>query len=203
MMTGGHSAIGEFIDGMFGVGSTATVVDYLKQAWENVVTVVKAVWPALQFLGQQTALFLKDMFHGFEGYGTMFEEFFHFVWEDIKKLFDDALNYLMSKIPGLKIVLSGLADGYKAIFGNTEDEANPALAARRAAALQAAAAPPSATAALPMAPGSVGGNVSQSNDIQINVNGAGDPSAVAARTASVLGTTNQQNQNALGAMARP
>ncbi len=190
MMTGGHSAIGEFIDGMFGVGATATVVDYLKQAWDNCVMAVKAVWPAIEFLGKQTAIFLKDVFSGFQGYGTMFEEFFHFVWEDIKKGLDAVLDYFISKVPGLKMVLGGLSDGYKAVFGNTEDQANPALLARRASV---------GTIQVPGA----GAGVTQNNNVELNVNGAGDPGAVAGKAATILGTQNQQNLNALGAMARP
>jgi len=40
-VNGGDSAIGAFIDSMFGVGAATEVVETLKEAWENVVGLVE------------------------------------------------------------------------------------------------------------------------------------------------------------------
>lgn len=202
--TGGHSAIGEFIDGMFGVGATSQVVDYLKQAWDHVVDAVKAVWQALQFLGTQTAVFLKDVFSGFKGYGTMFEEFFHFVWEDIKSGFDSVVAWIEGKIPGLKTVLDGLGSGLKLIFGESKPSLSVADQAAIAARRVQDAAPVDQSAYYHGGPPAAGPSVTQENKVDIHVNGAGDPGAVGRKAAGAL---NQGSQgmllNALGAVARP
>lgn len=194
LFTGGHSAIGALIDGFFGVGASAEVVKTVKALFFDLVEVIKLGAPALKWLGEQTKLFLKDMFSGFKGYGTMFEEFFHFLGEDIKKLWDSVIEYIMSKVPGIQAVFGALKEGYNAIFGNTEDQDNAALLARRT--------DPLARAAYIRQNGG-GGPVNQTNNTEINVNGAGNPGAVAGKVNANLADLNATNRNALGSLARP
>lgn len=189
LFTGGHSAIGALIDGFLGVGASAELVKNVKALFFELVEVIKLGAPALKWLGEQTKLFLKDMFSGFKGYGTMFEEFFHFLGQDIMRLWDSVVNYILDKVPGLKMALGALSDGFKAFFGNTEDQDNKALLARREAWVKAN-------------PGG-GGQVAQTNHTEINVNGAGNPGAVGAKVAAAQVDVNAHNQNALGALARP
>ena len=195
LFTGGHSAIGALIDGFLGVGSAAYTVEQVKFAFAELVEIIKTAWPALQWLGKQTALFLKDMFSGFKGYGKMFSEFFEFLGKDITNLWHNVVAGIMGKISELGGALSGFVKDHPILSTLTGGRFADAVLRGNAEGL---------TYGIAKVTGVEGaGRISQTNTTEINVNGAGDPAAVAGRIAAAQGGQNQQNQNALGALARP
>ena len=48
MLEGGNSVIGDFIDGIFGKGTSTEVVEKLRDTWKEVVETAKEWWPAIK-----------------------------------------------------------------------------------------------------------------------------------------------------------
>lgn len=189
LFTGGHSAIGAFIDGIFGVGASAEFVKQCKAAFFELVEIIKAAGPTIQFLAKQTALFLKDMFHGFKGYGTMFSEFFEFLGKDISKFWEDVKSWADKGLKGLAGAIQKFQADHPIIMGIANLATGGTVGALAGAGTVASVA-------------AGGAPVSQNNETTIRVT-APDAASAGRQVANAQAGVNNDNAAALAAVARP
>lgn len=194
LFTGGHSAIGALIDGFFGFGASAILVQGVKDAFFALVEVIKLAWPALVFLGQQTQIFLKDMFTGFKGYGKMFSEFFEFLWKDITNGWNNVIAGIVGQIDQFAMSLDKIVADHPILGRLTGLGALGSLASATGDVVGTLGATSN---------GVNEGRIQQTNQVNINVSGAGSPEAVADKVAAAQKEQLMITQTALGALARP
>ncbi len=134
----------------------------------------------------------------------MFSEFFEFLGRDIMALWTGVVKWVLDGIHSLADSITSFTKDHPIITAVVNSVTGGQLTGASMLG-QGLANTADSTGAFVTGGGVRQGEttVHQNNPITIEVNGAGDPAAVAAKTATILGTTNQQNQNALGAMARP
>lgn len=187
LFMGGNSVIGAFIDAMFGVGASAAFVAGLKDVWVTLVEVIKLALPYVQWFAKQTALFLKDLFSGFKGYGQMFSEFFEFLWKDIKGFFSNIGTELFDKVISL--------------YQKLRD--NPIVGPILKGALGAIGIDMNSTStATTSARPSTGNNVNQNNTTTIDVT-APDPVTAAKAVATGQKNTNADYVDTLQSIIKP
>ncbi len=98
LLTGGDSAIGRFIDGMFGIGTSKKFVQDLKDAWKFLLVKLDEYMPTLTAMKEETVRFLKDMFNGFNQTGKDIAEAWQILTDNLKKDFEDFFTWISEKL---------------------------------------------------------------------------------------------------------
>lgn len=197
LFTGGDSAIGRFIDGMFGVGTSAQFVEKCKEAWTDLTDAVVSLWPYAEWLGGQIKIFLKDMFNGFHDTRKDISEAWHLLGEDLEDFWNKAAQWAAAGLAKIGTTIEQFKKDHPVIMGL----ANIATlgAAGSASSLVSGMATTQANAVGSL---NTGKATEVRNNTTINVNGAGDPGTVANRVAVAQKTVNN-NVAALAALSRP
>lgn len=178
LFRGGDSLIGRFIDSMAGVGAARGFVRSLGEAWEGLKLVVTDVGAWMSRVWQQ---FTRDMRDAWEGFQLLFTNLGRFLdgvtsgifrglWDKITYFFTTMMRGF-SRIPGLGALgesFNALMRDWRGLVFNTEPTGGPRA---RTPGAQSATTPARAPARTT--------NVTQANNTTINVQGAGDPAAVA------------------------
>jgi hypothetical protein len=198
LFTGGDSAIGRFIDGMFGVGASAEFVKTVKAAWADFVEVLKGAWPIIQWLGGQIREFLKDAFNGFSQTRKDIAEAWTLLGEDLKDFWNNAVRNAVAGLEGISKAIVQFQKDHPVIMSLAN-----AATFGGAGAIAAGVSGQATMAASGVAKLDTGAPVQVRNQTTIQVNGAGNPAAVADRVAAAQQSVNNANTAALGAVARP
>lgn len=198
LIQGGQSAIGDFLDSMFGVGASAAFVVYLKEAWADTIrvlgdlativwTLVEGPFEALYDIIRTIAKSIDDLAHGnFSAIGANF-----------KKLTDQFGNI------GVKAISAGADIGQTFTGGHMIDDMTKAiLDARAKASGTYAANVPASTVAPGVAASGAGGTVHQANEINVTVTGDGkNPKQLGAAVGQGVATElEKEKHNALHAL---
>lgn len=192
LFTGGKSAIGAFIDGIFGVGTAAKAVESVKAAFSGLVELIRQGSPELRNFTKIAVDLLKDAFKGFEGTRSLFADFFTQLAVDINKAYPSlkATYQLLLSISQLlrpKLDVKDFSPG-ASIDARLQEDAD----FEQAVASGAFAKVPAAQAA----------KFAQENHTQIIVNG-GKGTDVATAVADKQSDVNNKNAASLKAVARP
>ncbi len=211
LFTGGDSIIGDFVDALFGVGSAAAAVDYLKAQFTEVLETAKSLGPIFDLVGSVLvrafgaalpvlAAFWKNQISSSVMFFRMFVDGVTAAFGFLGKLVAFAGQTLSSfgKQAGID-ELSDFGAKLSAAGANVTATAqtNPYAAGdfrpERGYGTSPAAFVPSPAAA----------SVSQSNRVEINVQGTGDPAETGRATAGALGGALNQTalQQAFGALS--
>jgi hypothetical protein len=178
LFRGGDSAIGRFLDSMVGVGASRAFVVALKEAWEGLKVVVADVGAWMTRTWAQLTRDLSDAWEGFQLLFTNLGRFldgitggiFRGLWAKISAFFAQ-IGRGISRIPGLSAVGDSINSLIRDWQGLVFNVGPGGQVQTRTPGAQAATAPARAPARTT--------NVQQSNNTTINVQGAGDPAAVA------------------------
>ncbi len=198
---GGDSVIRRFIDGLFGIGTTERVVSLLKEAWEGFILVIQDTWTAIQMLEPIVVAVANQVVKNIQLMQTMFAALWGVIQSGaqaaanvLRNVFGveinsiiGALNRVLSVAASVQRALSfgGVLDALGNLTGRFGDQARTnqrGLAASRGAGAS--------------------GNVNVSNGgTTINVNGAGNPAAVANQvTRQMRREQDRQNRQAFAAL---
>lgn len=190
LMTGGESVIGETMDKLFGAGAASEFAKQLWGVWDQLVVAFNAASPALQALGDVGKAVLPPILNVFVwlvkimasaltllgGLVTAIGEMAN-AFGDVRKKGGSVFDAIFSKAGAAGSLLTPEGKAGKAIdkAGDTVfgSGSNPGLLSVPA---------PSANG--PQWGGMVSPNVTQTNQVEINVNGEGDPTAVARKVQS-------------------
>lgn len=201
LFRGGDSAIGRFIDSMAGVGASRTFIAALAEAWEGLRLVVTNVG---SWMSRVWAQFTRDLSDAWEGFQMLFRNLgsfldgvtsgiFRGLWDKITYFFTTMMRGF-SRIPGLGALsesLSALMRDWQGLVFNQGP--NGQVQTRRQVAAAPGRTPTRSTTT----------NVQQTNTTTINVQGAGDPAAVAREVERRQRDTQQAGARAaLGALRR-
>jgi hypothetical protein len=215
LFTGGESVIGDFIDELFGAGSAAEMVAWLKEAWADFVGFLEdPLWPIakavfgflVDIIGDQIDAvvgFVKEIVKLWkaiadgEDIGRAVFDFFAGAIGNMIDLVTNLIGKFLRLIPFGEKVAGWLG------LGSTQKEADDIKAKRgkmAEAAGDALFGPRTATATA--SGGGAGANVQQSNNISINVS-ATDPAAAARETQRRLQQSQDRTARSLeGALAQ-
>lgn len=175
-VNGGDSATRRFIDGMLGAGATVGIVNGLKEGWEalkfiiaEVVTWGSRVWRELGDNLSYARRWFGELFDDIDRwFNSIGNGIFSGLWQGFLSFFRGVGN-LLGRIPGMSALGNALAE----MGTNIRMAYNLDNAGRRPTA-------PGTQAATTRAPTAARTtNVQQSNTTTIQVNGTGDPAAVA------------------------
>lgn len=185
LMTGGESVIGETLDKLFGAGAASEFAKQLWDVWDQLVIAFQAASPALAQIGEIGKAALGPILN-------------IFVW--LVKILASALTLLGGLVTAIGEMANAFGDVRKkggsvfdAIFSRAgaagsllapEGKAGKAIDRAGDAVFGSGSKPgllsvPAPRPGGPQWSGMVPGNVTQTNQVEINVNGAGDPKAVA------------------------
>ena len=175
-VNGGDSATRRFIDAMLGAGATVGIVNGLKEGWEalkfiisEVVTWGSRVWRELGDDITYAKRWFGELFDSIDAwFRSIGGGIFSGLWQGFLSFFR-GIGSALSRIPGMSSLAAMLNDmGANIRMAYNLDNAGrpPTTPGAQAATTRAPAAA--------RAP-----NVTQSNNTTIQVNGAGDPAAVA------------------------
>lgn len=205
LFRGGDSVIGRFIDGLFGIGTAATVIEMLKLGWQDFLAWVQLLGPVMSAVWEFVRVVLQDAFNGFKGTTQLFEAAWRRMVIGIQRYWSTALaqvghnfNQLLADIAD-KIASNPVLSAFfgtaaklvgKIAHDNLRAEAtDKAYLERRANALGLAN----------------GGDTSNeiNQDITIEVNGVSEPAQAAIEMQKRLEAATSKGQRAVGALKRP
>jgi hypothetical protein len=195
LFTGGDSAIGDFIDALFGVGSAAAAVDYLKAQFTEILETARQLGPVFDLIASVLvrafgaalpvlAGFWKNQIEASAMFFKMFVEGVTLAFGLLGKLISFAGTSLAAIGGQLGVdELKGFGEKLAATGKNVTAtaETNP-YAAGDFRPERGYGTAPSAFVPLPTP-----SSVSQSNQVEINVQGGSDPVATGRETAGALG----------------
>lgn len=203
LVRGGDSALGRFLDRMFGVGTSQRFVTELKLAFEGLTLVLSESSAGARELARDVSEVVSGTIAGVRGISEAFEA----TWRRAAELFDTYVGPVLSRVEGAANLVRGLAGGevtvgasvagappppaatpaaeegffagvlaeYRDVFGgNNAGAAGP----ERSVGVQVVAVPTRAAAA----PRTTNTTV----NAPITINGAGDPAATARETVRQL-----------------
>ncbi|MFW6031647.1 MAG: hypothetical protein ACOC9T_03560, partial [Myxococcota bacterium] len=195
LFTGGESVIGDFIDEMFGVGTSQKVVEDLKAAWQAftafledpLLPIAKQVFGFIlgivgdllgSVFGVVKGVFgLIDALTKAQSAGDVFRAVFEFVADNLLRVIE-LVGSLIGKFLRLSTVGSKIA-GFLGL-GSTQEEADEAAASRRESVSGMADSlfgPQQATTPVPASTEGMAG-VQQANEYNFNISSS-DPRAAA------------------------
>lgn len=204
LFRGGDSVIGRFIDGLFGVGTTAVVVEMLKLGWQDFLAWVQQMGPVMSAVWEFVRVVLQDAFNGFRGTTQLFEvawqrmvigmkRWWNQALADVGHNFNQLLLDITNKIKANPVLSAFFGTAAKLVGKIASDNlaaeaGDKAYLARRATALGLAN----------------GGDTSSLNqEITINVEGVEQPAEAAAAMQAKLEGATEKGKRALGALKRP
>lgn len=184
MFTGGNSVIAEFIDSMWGAGTSAEAVDYLKQAWEGLNLALTDGWNWISEIASKVGTAIGDFVVWADkinlvsgAWGTL-KTILSSVWNVMKKV-ADVMGTINDVIMPTRFGVGETA-AQRRIQANAPEDTNDR--AHRMARFRANA-DATATGGVARLPGGGGtrqpAQVRQNNPVTINVSGAMDPEALA------------------------
>ena len=113
LFTGGDSVIGRFIDSLGGAGTSAAVVETLKDAWNEVVGLFRDNWPMIQDGFRTLGGLIVDAFSSLKGFGEWLGSFtfdaiawFGSIGEAIGNFAADAMAWIDKLIAKLSDLVS-------------------------------------------------------------------------------------------------
>lgn len=204
LFRGGDSVIGRFIDGLFGVGTAATVVEMLKLGWQDFLSWVQLLGPVMSAVWGFVKVVLQDAFNGFKGTTELFQvawqrmviaisRYWSTALSNVGHNFNQLLLEITNKIKSNPVLAAFFGTAAKLVGKVAADNlareaADKSYLERRATALGLAN----------------GGDVSTLNqDITINVDGVAKPAEAAAAMQAKLQGATDNAARALGALKRP
>jgi phage-related protein len=98
LFTGGNSAIGQFIDRMFGVGTARRFVAMLREAWDGLVLALHNVVGVLSNLWTSLTTGLSSAWTTLQGWVTQVGDAFTGLWNGIDDALGGALSRAMDRI---------------------------------------------------------------------------------------------------------
>ena len=205
LFQGGESAIGAFIDAMFGVGSAKALVEELSGIWSDFVNVVlpqgaeiaREIWSGITEILSQA---VEGWQYAFSLFGEWLSGFWAILPEPVQEviatitaLFTEMFDWIAEKVKGLLPDLSGL-------FGVIDEEAN--RKARKERTLTDAANVVVNVPAQRIGAPATKATVTQRNETTINVNAPGaNPGAVGRAVGdAVQGANRHARRAALAAL---
>jgi hypothetical protein len=204
LFRGGDSVIGRFVDGLFGVGTTAVVVEMLKLGWQDFLAWVQALGPVMSAVWGFVRVVLQDAFNGFQGTTQLFavawqrmvvaiQRYWSTALSNVGHNFNQLLLDITNKIKSNPVLSAFFGTAAKLVGKIASDNlaseaADKSYLERRATALGLAN----------------GGDVSTLNqDITINVDGVEKPAEAAKAMQEKLQGATDNAARALGALKRP
>lgn len=204
LLRGGDSVIGRFIDGIFGVGTTATVVEMLKLGLQDLLFRFRSLGPVMEAVWEFVKVVLQDAFNGFKGTTELFEAAWQKMVIAVSRYWSDALANVGHNFNQLLLDITNKIKSnpvLAAFFGTAAKLVGKIAADNLAAEASDKAYLERRAGSLGLANGGEQNSLSQ--DVTIIVNGQEQPLAAATAMQKKLEGATSSGRRALGALKRP
>jgi hypothetical protein len=198
MITGGQSVIGDLLDSLFGVGTSQAVIEAVNAALSEMVEVARSLWPLIQLVGQ---LFLAIWPYAKIAV-TEFAKIWLSTFVTTFKAIVGMIEFASKAFGSFLKLAGGVANAIGGAVGSDALSNVGKSLATAGVGITAATAPKQSAFLGAERPPSGIGDVSQSNTVNVTVQGGSTPretgQAVKTGVTDALGS---QLQNALGALS--
>lgn len=208
LFNGGNSVIGRFIDGFFGVGTAATLVNMLKLGWQDFLVWVKKFGPLFGAVFEFVKIVLQDAFNGFKGTTGMFAEAWDLLMAQILKAWGEAWDSADAWLTSfLKSIVKQIDENpvLSALFAGTGVSGilSAVVNTREASAASEKGYLDRRQQFLAAQQASGNGGTKIEISAPINIDGAGNPETAAQKMQARLSAVSSDAARKLGALQRP